>query len=168
MRVFKHGLASYERNEDGTQTCAARGTYKGAEVGFRVRLPSEWKPGTLGNTGITTYQATITLESLGAASDCFVVALGDLYGGELRPTSMAPQVTFTAISLEGTPATLEKGATKIKLFFEPTEDSEEASELFYAEHYLNIDLESRTVEFHEKDDSYRDAVLRALSGEIKK
>jgi hypothetical protein len=81
---------------------------------------------------------------------------------------MTPVVTFTAISLGGIPASLEKGAVKIKLFFEPTEDSEEAYEMFYAEHYLNIDLASRIVEFHEKDEAYRDAVLRALSGITKK
>ncbi len=161
-------LSSYERLADGAQVCVARGMYKGAEVGFRFRLPSEWKQGTLGDTGITTYQSTVTFESLEAVSDSFVVALGDLYAGTFRPTIMNPEVTFTAISLAGTPASLEKGATKIKLFFEPTEDSEEAYELFYAEHYLNVDLTSRTVEFHEKDEEYRGAVLRALSGISKK
>ena len=40
--------------------------------------------------------------------------------------------------------------------------------MFYAEYYLNIDLAARTVEFHEKDEGYRDAVLRALSGTTKK
>ena len=157
-------LASHERSADGGQTCIARGTHNGAEVGFRFRLPAQWKQGTLGDTGLTTYQSTITLESLGDSSDRFVAALGELYGGSLHPTRMTPVVAFTAISLGGIPAALEKGATKIKLFFEPTEDSEEAYEMFYAEHYLNIDLASRTVEFHEKDEGYRDAVLRALSG----
>jgi hypothetical protein len=162
------GLASHERSADGVQTCVARGTHNGVEVGFRFRLPAEWKQGSLGDTGLTTYQSTVTLESLGASSDRFVAAIGDLYGGTLRPTTMPPAVTFTAISLGGVPAALEKGAVKIKLFFEPTEDSEEAAELFYAEHYLNVDLASRTVEFHEKDEGYRDAVLRALSGITKK
>ncbi len=157
-------LASHERLADGTQVCVARGLHKGAEVAFRFRLPPKWKQGSFGDTGITTYQSAVTFERLGAASDHFVVALGDLYGGILRPTRMTPSVTFTAISLGGVPAQLEKGATKIKLFFEPTEDSEEASELFYAEHYLNIDLTSRRVEFHEKDEGYRAAVLRALAG----
>ena len=162
------GLASHERSAEGVQTCIARGTHNGAEVGFRFRLPAQWKQGTLGDTGLTTYQSTITLESLGDASDRFVSALGDFYGGSLHPASMAPVVTFTAISLGGIPAALEKGPAKIKLFFEPTEDSEEAYEMFYAEHYLNIDLASRTVEFHEKDEEYRDAILRALSGTIQK
>lgn len=161
-------LASHERSPDGIQTCIARGTHNGAEVGFRFRLPAEWKQGTLGDTGLTTYQSTITLESLGTPSDRFVAALAELYGGSLHPKSMTPEVTFTAISLGGIPAALEKGAVKIKLFVEPNEDSEEAYEMFYAEHYLNIDLAARTVEFHEKDEAYRDAVLRALSGATKK
>ena len=162
------GLASHERSADGVQNCIARGTHNGAEVGFRFRLPAQWEQGTLGDTGLTTYKATVTLESLGDSSDRFVAALGELYGGSLQPTSMTPVVTFTAISLGGIPAALEKGAAKIKLFFEPTEDAEEAYEMFYAEHYLNIDLAARTVEFHEKDAGYRDAVLRALSGTTKK
>lgn len=165
---LRFGLSSHERSADGLQTCVARGPHNGVEVGFRFRLPAEWKQGSLGDTGLTTYQSTVTLESLGASSDRFVTALSDLYGGTLRPTTMASAVTFAAISMGGVPAALEKGAVQIKIFFEPTEESEEAAELFYAEHYLNIDLASRTVDFHEKDEGYRDAVLRALSGITKK
>jgi hypothetical protein len=161
-------LSSHEPPADGVQVCVVRGLHKGSEVGFRFRLPSEWTQGTLGDTGIETYQSTVTIESMGAISDRFVVALGDLYGGTFRPTSMTPEVTFTAITLAGIPASLEKGTTKIKLFFEPSVDSEEAYELSYAEHYLNIDLASRTVEFHEKDQGYREAVLRVLSGTTEK
>ncbi len=174
----KHGfvdlafsLASHERSADGVQTCIACGTHNGAEVGFRFRLPAQWEQGTLGDTGLTNYMGTVTFESLGDSSDRFVAALGELYGGSLQPTSMTPVVTFAAISLGGVPAALEKGAAKIKLFFEPTgdaEDAEEAYAMFYAEYYLNIDLAARTVEFHEKDEGYRDAVLRALSGTTKK
>jgi hypothetical protein len=157
-------LASHERLTDGTQVCVARGTHDGKEVAFQFRLPPTWKQGTLGDTGITTYQSTINIESIGAASDYFVATLANLYGGTLRPTNMAPIVTFTAISLEGIPTQLEKGRTKIKLFFEPQEDNDDAYDRYYAEHYLNIEMSSRVVEFHEKDSEYRDPVLRALSG----
>ena len=156
-------LSSYERLVDGIQVCVARGLHKGSEVSFKFRLPSAWKQGTLGDTGITTYQSTVTIESLGTTSDHFVTTLGGLYGGALRPTKMAQAVTFTAISLGGVPSQLEKGPTKIKLFFEPTEETDDAYDRYYAEHYLNIDLAAKWVEFHEKDEGYRDAVLRALS-----
>ncbi len=157
-------LISHERLSNGVQVCVARGVHNGTEVGFRFRLPPAWKQGTLGDTGITTYQSTLDVESVGAASDDFVAILANLYGGPLRPEKMAPSTTFTAISLQGIPAQLEAGSTKIKLFFEPKEDSDEAYERDYAEHYLNIDFASRVVEFHEKDPEYRDAMLRALSG----
>lgn len=157
-------LANHERLADGTQVFVARGLHKGSELSFRFRLPPTWKQGTLGNTGLTTYQSTVMFESLGASSDCFVTALGELYGGTFQPTKMAPTISFTAISLGGVPTEPEKGVVKIKLFFEPADESEEAYELYYAEHYLNVDMSARTVEFHEKDEAYRDAVLRALSG----
>ncbi len=157
-------LASHERLADGTQVCVARGMHLGTEVGFRIRLPATWKQGTLGNSGLTTYQSTLNLESVGPASDAFMAMLSHLYEGSLRPTKMVPAVTLTAISLEGAPAQLEKGRAKIKLFCEPEEEGDKASELYYAELYLNIDLASRLVEFKEKDPEYRDPILRALSG----
>lgn len=157
-------LSDSQRLADGSHSCVARSLYEGKEVGFRALLPAIWQKGSLGDTGITTYQAPLVLESIGAASDHFVAMLAELYAQSPPRQKMAERATFTAISLEGNPAQLESGPTKIKLFFEPDVDSDEAFEQFYAELYLNIDISSLRVEFHEKDPNHRAAVLHALSG----
>ena len=157
------GLMSYRRLEDGSQVLDVRGRRKGREVGFRVRLSSAWEKRMLGDTGIVAYQAVVYLESIGKPSDQFVDDLADLYGGLPQPGKMASSVVFTAISLEGLPAQLDRGPVKIKLFFEPDDESEKAYEQFYAEYYLNIDVTAKLVEFGEKDPDYRKAMLRALS-----
>jgi hypothetical protein len=156
-------LTSYQRLDDGTQVCEARGLHEGREVGFRVRLSPTWKEGTLGDS-IVTYQSSLEVESLGRVSDDFLAALSALYGEPAPPKRMAASTRFTAISLQGTPAQLEAGMTKIKLFFEPQDESEEAHERLYVEHYLNIDTASAQVGFLEKDNAYRDAMLRVLAG----
>jgi len=157
-------MVGYERFADGTQVCEAKGLHGATQVGFRFRLSSEWQQGELGSTGITTCQSTLILESIGIASDQFVALLSKLYGRVIQPAKMVPAIRFTAISLEGNPAQLEKRRVRIKLFIEPDEEGDEAYELYYAEHYLNVDWASRIVEFHEKDSEYRDPILRALSG----
>jgi hypothetical protein len=157
-------LTSYQRLDDGTQVCEARGLHEGREVGFRVRLSPAWKQGTLGDSTVT-YQSTLDMESLGRLSNDFLAVLSALYGESAPPARMAASIRFTAISLQGTPADLEAGMTKIKLFFEPQDESEEAFDRLYAEYYLNIDIASAQVGFLEKDNAYRDAMLRVLSGE---
>jgi len=70
---------------------------------------------------------------------------------------MAERVFFAAIALEGHPPAVAGELVKLKLFFEA--DFEER----YAEVYLNIDLDARRVELHEKDPDYRRPLVRALA-----
>jgi hypothetical protein len=50
----------------------------------------------------------------------------------------------------------------LKLFYEPAEDDPKHDD-HYAEHYLNIDLATKLIQFHEKDPEYRPAVIHALT-----
>ena len=157
-------LTSLERSANGSSEGVAMAVHQGKTVGFRFGLPAAWKQGTLGDTGVVTYQGTVEIGRSGPESDLLVMTLAELYQCAEQPTQMAPSVTFLALSLQGNPSQLESGPIKLKLFVEPQEEGEEAYEQFYAEHYLNINLAAHRVELREKDSSYREAMLRALSG----
>jgi hypothetical protein len=155
-------LHNHQRAADGSQHYIATGTHHRKPLGFAFTLPKEWKQGTLGDSGLVTFQAGITVESTGESSDHFVTTLRDLYqiaGPELK---MSKSIAFTVISLGGDPRTPEQGPVKMKLFYEPAEDDPKHDD-HYAEHYLNIDLATKLIQFHEKDPEYRPAVIHALT-----
>jgi hypothetical protein len=107
-------LHNHQRAADGSQHYIATGTHHRKPLGFAFTLPKEWKQGTLGDSGLVTFQAGITVESTGESSDHFVTTLRDLYqiaGPELK---MSKSIAFTVISLGGDPRTPEQGPVKMK------------------------------------------------------
>ena len=155
-------LHSRQRAADGSEIFIATGTHRGKPVGFAFRLPRDWKQGTLGDSGIVTFLAHITFESTGEASDRFVAALRDLYQITGPELTMSKSIAFAVMSLAGDPRAPEQGPVKMKLFYEPAADDPQHDE-HYAEHYLNIDLAAKLIQFHEKDPEYRPAIIHALT-----
>ena len=75
---------------------------------------------------------------------------------------MSKSIAFAVMSLAGDPRAPEQGPVKMKLFYEPAADDPQHDE-HYAEHYLNIDLAAKLIQFHEKDPEYRPAIIHALT-----
>jgi acyl carrier protein len=128
-------IRSHEVLRDGSQRLEAVGIHLGQEVGVLVMLGPKWKKGSL-DTKLpwVTFQCFVAYQSLGPKSDALIRIIDELYGTEIRPVGFRKETVFTGISLEGQPAALAKGPTKIKLFYE-SEDEDR-----YAELYTNIDL----------------------------
>ena len=142
---------------DGTQTLRGAGTYKGRQLGLEVTLVPTWQAGSLGkDIPLVTYRGAVTYRSTGPESDAFVQVLDELYGTKLGPKAMGAETRFTGIALGGDPRDLAKGPVKIKLFFESGGQDD------YAELYTNIELAARRLEIHEKDESYRLPIIKAL------
>jgi hypothetical protein len=156
-----HDLVFYiqeqKRLPDGSQSMRGLGTYKGRQLGLEVVLGPAWQSGSLGkDVPLVTYSGIVTYRSTGVDSDAFVQVLDELYDTKLRPAAMSKETRFTAISLAGDPRDLSKGPVKMKLFFESGKEDE------YAEFFTNIELASRRLEVHEKDEDYRLPVIKAL------
>jgi hypothetical protein len=150
-------IQEHTRRPDGSQSIRAAGTHKGRQVGFEVVLGPIWQSGSLGKgIPIVTHRGNVTYRSTGSDSDAFVQVLDELYGTKLSPKEMGRETQLNAISLEGDPGDLAKGPVRIKLFFES--DKEDA----YAELFTNIELAAHRLEFREKDEGYRSAVINAL------
>ncbi|MBL8859368.1 MAG: hypothetical protein JNL28_12730 [Planctomycetes bacterium] len=150
-------LQSRERVSGGGERLVAAALHGTEEVAFMITLGPKWTAGSFG-PGIKTHTGVVTVGSVGSRSDAFVRAVDSAYATGLTPQSMPAAIQFTGISLEGDPSALDAGPTKIKLFFESEGDER------YAELYLNIDASAGRVEWAEKDQEYRKAIVQALSG----
>ena len=150
-------LVDRQRDADGVQRLVAKGSYDGRTVGFGVTLGPKWERQDVEDAQIWLYWGEAELTTLGDVSDGFVQALDELYGTDIGTLKMCDRVPFIAVSLAGYPPLLNEESVKLKLFFES--DAEEKD----AEFFLNIDLRSRSVQFHEKDTDYRRGVVLSLS-----
>ncbi len=137
----------------------ARGKVQGAVVGLAVDLDSKWIKKPIENADASFYWGKARLRSIGPESDAFSKLLADLYQLPCGTSKMPSRIDVEAVGLANDPHRVTSNPTKMKLFFNSN------SEHDYAEVYLNLDLKSNVLEFHEKDTEYREPLLRALCGE---
>jgi hypothetical protein len=152
--VFR--IAKYEHLPDGSRMFRVHGRHKSQSVGLVVVLGTTWRSVSLGAGLPNSFQGAVELRSLGHESDALLNVMDQLYATNQRPTAMKPVTVFTAITLAGDPRDIGPGILKIKLFFEPADESG------YAELYLNIDSGAGKVYLNEKDPDYRTPVIQAL------
>jgi hypothetical protein len=98
------------------------------------------------------------IRSIGAASDSFVALLARQYKLPAPAMTMVPTVDASVVGLEGDPAHVLSGMTKMKFFF-----FDSGPEDRYAELFINVDAKNHLLEFHEKDSDYRKPLLLALT-----
>lgn len=156
-----HDLAfsvqDYSQSADGIQTIQLAGLHKGKKVALCAILSKDWiKRPASKDFPITTYKGTITIQSVGAESDLLISVIDSLYQTKTGFKTFKQKSIFTGISLGGDPRHPDKGDTKIKLFYEPDDQTQ------YAELYFNILLGSKIVQIHEKDPEYRTNIVKAL------
>lgn len=150
-------LSSHTKNSSGSFTLIARGVLANQPIGFSFEIHPNWKESPLEGGGGVFYWGKATIKSIGPASDNFVAALADLYGLQDPKFPMLPAIEVEVVGLDSDPRRLESMPVKMKFFFNAN-----ASEERYAEVFLNTDVPSRLVQFHEKDTDYRQPLLRAF------
>ena len=105
------------------------------------------------------YKGVVFLRS-GAESDRLITTLSKLYGFKKSSLEMVEKETFTAIALHQDEIDMNSEPIKIKLF---GKDSDDDLENNYYESFFNIDLKNGFVFWNEKDQDYRDPLIRGLS-----
>jgi hypothetical protein len=133
-----------------------RGEIDAVAVGFELVFPSGPTKRTSGK--LTFPIGTAQFRSIGAPSNNFVALLSRQYKLPFTPPTMVPKVDASVVGLEGDPANVLGGMTKMKFFF-----YDSGPESRYAEVFVNVDAKLRVVEFHEKDSGYRKPLLLALT-----
>jgi len=133
-----------------------RGNIDGAAVGFELVFPSAPTKRSGGKLALPFGKAEF--RSIGTPSNNFVALLSRQYKLTISSLTMVPKVDASVVGLQGDPANVLNGPTKMKFFF-----YDSGPESRYAEVFVNVDAKRHTVEFHEKDSEYRRPLLLALT-----
>lgn len=153
------------RARKGRRILRAAARHAGERVALEAELGSSWEALEFGEgSPFTGFRGEVLLHRPGAEGDALVRALDQLYDTGVGARAMATSIRFTAITLEGDPRAPDRTPVRIKLFYEPAGVTEEESDDWYAEAYLNLDLAARRLWLAEKDPDYRAPLVRALSG----
>lgn len=147
-----------ETKTDTSHIYIAKGLYKNKIVGLQIEVSSKIGPGIVDGKpdGKAGFMANaVQLISIGQESDELVKALAELYNQPTDKGFTKQTISATAFSLNEKSVSLDKNDYyKLKLFF--AEDDEN----LYSEIFLNINTDKREVEFHEKDEEYREPIIK--------
>jgi hypothetical protein len=106
------------------------------------------------------YRKGIIFRRSGEESDALVSVLAKLYGFNNEARKMVNEETYTGIALHQGNIDMTSKPIKIKIF---GKDSESDLENDYYESFFNLDLANGFVFWNEKDEEYRDPLIRGLS-----
>lgn len=151
-----------ETKTDSSHIYVAKGLYNGKTVGLQFEVKSKMKNGLTPdgqiNNGGGFIKDAIKINTIGQESNELIKALSELY---LFPTTSSftkQTITSTAFSFNQKIADLDKpDYYKFKLFFE--EDNED----LYSELFFNINTIEKIVELHEKDEDYRQPLIKVFT-----
>lgn len=136
----------------------AKGLYKNKTVGLQIEVSSKIGAGIIdgkpdGKAGFVAN--AVQLKSIGQESDELVKALAELYKQPTNKGFTKQTISATAFSLNEKSVNLDKNDYyKLKLFF--AEDDEN----LHSEIFLNINTDKREIEIHEKDEEYREPIIK--------
>lgn len=151
-------IVSMSKSPTGSLRFEACGQIAGETMGFAVVLLPDWQAQPLEDSDAAFYWGAGAYERTGRESDAFVRFVARRYGlSSSGPLSMLREIPAKVVGLNTDPADALKRGASTKFFFHS--DSTER----YAEVFTNINLRESVLEFHEKDEEYRAALVRALS-----
>ncbi len=154
---FDFPLTSAAQVDDGGWLISARGLLNERTIGFDIRLGGEWKAQDVDDGAFTVFWGNGAIIRSGAESDDFCGLLQDKYQLSGSSREMPDLVNTMVVSLGTDPVRITEEPIKMKMFVEPEGDESE-----YAEFYLNVDLRGKVVQFHEKDNEYRENLIKAF------
>lgn len=146
-----HLTASHDGNEVGMNVAML----KGIQGGFHMDENEE--PQLVQEH---VYYDGVEFSRSGEDSDELISIIGNLYELTSDRLQMVKKQTFTAIALHEGDLNFDSQTVNIKLF---ANDSEDSSEDDYFECFFNVDFANRLAYWNEKDQDYRDPLLRGLS-----
>ena len=136
--------------------------HSGALVGFTLIVRGGMRPGFDAAKGdfdrSAFYPKGITFASTGEASNQLVHFLPAIYGLPVNAKRMRSQVEVTAVALGGDPRRLATEEVRFKVFHD-----DDGSRGEYAEIFVNVNLPKSEVELREKDQDYRENLVKALA-----
>ena len=151
----------YEQELENSFVYIGKGLYNGKTVGLKVEIKKGIVAGLLASGEINKaafYENGIQFSSIGLESNELVKALSELYNFPTTKQFSNFAISSTIFSLNEVNVDLSKrNYYKFKLFFH------ENSEDLYSEMFCNINLTKGIIELHEKDEEYRENIIKVLS-----
>ena len=138
-------------------------SHEGKVLGINVEVVKGIKGGFDAETSLIqerVYKKGVIFRRSGIESDRLITVLAKLYGFEKKEIKMVQEESFTGIALHQGEINMASEPIKIKIF---GKDSEKDLENDYYESFFNIDLENGLVYWNEKDQEYREPLIRGLS-----
>ncbi len=138
--------------------CEAK--YKGQIVGIRIYIFEGLEPGIVeGGLDNTKFvREAVKIESIGEESDNFIKIVSSLYEQEISENFTNELLSYTVFPLNEAKADLNNGQFKFKIFFD---DNDEKG--LYSEIYLNANFPNGTIELNEKDEEYRENIIKSMT-----
>lgn len=140
-----------------------RASFNGTDLGFRVEVVKGIKGGFDSEMSLIqdhVYKKGVKFFRTGLESDSLLKALASLYDIDEASPQMINKETFTAIALHQGEIDMASEPIKIKIF---GKDQDEDLEVNYYESFFNLDLKNGFVFWNEKDQEYREPLIRGLS-----
>ncbi len=140
-----------------------RASYGGIDLGFRVEVVKGIQGGfdsDMSPIREHVYKKGIKFFRSGSESDHFLCTLAKLYGFSEGELKMIEEESFTGIALHQGHIDMASEPIKIKIF---GKDQDEDLEENYNESFFNLDLKNGFVFWNEKDQEYREQLIRGLS-----
>ena len=141
-------------------------SFNGSPVGFDVRVVTPIKAGFTEDMQLNhdhVYREGVQFLRSGPESDQLISALSTLYGLPLSEGRMVDNESFTAIALHQGDIDMASDAIKIKMF---GNDQQTDNDKNYCESFFNLDLPNKLVFWNEKDQEYREPLVRFLSKHV--
>jgi hypothetical protein len=153
-------IAAVRFAEDGTANITIRGSYRKRSVGAEVAIRARMKPGIVGTEVDETafYEKGAIIRSLGDATRHLADVLAEIYIISIGNAAPLDQLDLTCIALGGDPMLIKTEHLNFKVFH----DDEDKIKLYF-EMFLHVDIPSGYVRFDEKDEEYRDNVVRSFA-----
>ena len=151
-------ISKYETLNNGSKRFTVKNTLNGQKVSFVLELLPEWDAKPIEDMDAHFYWGFATITSTGSESDAFIRQVAKLYNIQTPVEKFKNSISAQVVGLANDPTEIESSPVKMKFFLNP-----DADENLYSEIFINIDLNTNTLEFNEKDPDYRLPLVRSLA-----
>jgi hypothetical protein len=165
---FRFPVIDSSVSEDGEAELLVGGLIDGESVEIRFHVCAGILPNDLLDENLQSVEALydgIKMRLDGEPGRNFVRLLAKCYGSPRTSFLMPVELSFTAVAIEGDPASLANEPVKIKLFHETGSTDEEEGPAYF-EMFFNADLPNRRLGLNEKDLDFRAGVLNAFPPDL--
>ena len=138
-------------------------SFDGEEVGVDVRVVTGIQAGFNEEMELNrdhVYREGVQFIRSGPERDRLLTAISNLYGIATTASAMVESESFTAIALHQGNLDMTQQPVKLKIFGNDQATDEEED---YYESFFNLDLPNGLVFWNEKDQEYREPLVRSLS-----